>query len=335
MRFRGAGRWTIACAISISACNPPRVEVAPGPSTFLIDSLTTAAGTRRYKLFVPAGLDRSAPAMLVVMLHGCTQTADDFARGTRMNALAERDRFLVLYPEQDRAANPQACWNWFDPRHQARDRGEPSLIADMTRRVMNAYPVDPHRVFVAGISAGGIMASTVAFAYPDLYAAVGIHSAVPYGVASDVPTALSAMRGARPAGDAWKTAGYQAMGSRARVLPAIVIHGQRDAVALPRNAGDILAQWVATNDLADDGEANATVVGTRADSGATPGGHRWTRATFSTSSGQSVVELLMIAELGHAWAGGAAEATYTDLKSIDATGELIRFFNAHPRLARP
>jgi poly(hydroxyalkanoate) depolymerase family esterase len=334
MRVRRSAHWAIACAISIAACDPPRVAVAPAPSTFLSDSLTTAAGTRRYKLFVPAGMDRKAPVMLVVMLHGCTQTADDFARGTRMNLLAARERFLVLYPEQDRAANPQTCWNWFDPRHQTRDSGEPSLIADMTRRVINQYPVDPRRVFVAGISAGGIMASTVAFAYPDLYAAVGMHSAVPYGVASDVPTALSAMRGTRPTGSDWKHAGYRAMGSRARVIPAIVIHGDKDAVALPVNAASILAQWIATNDLADDGQANETVIGTRADSGVTSGGHHWTRATFSTSTGQPVIELLTIDELGHAWAGGAAEGTYTDPKSIDATGELIRFFMAHPRPAR-
>lgn len=330
--MRALGRLgAVSSVIGVAACAPsPQVEPVPMASAFHGDSLTTAAGTRRYKLFVPAGLDGRVPAMLVVMLHGCTQTADDFARGTRMNAIAERDRFLVLYPEQDRTANPQACWNWFDPQHQVRDSGEPSLIADMTRRVISQYRIDPRRVFVAGISAGGIMASTVALAYPDLYAAVGIHSAVPYGVASSVPTALGAMRGARPAGDAWKAAAYRAMGSRARVIPAIVIHGQRDPIALPVNAADILAQWIATTDLADDGRANETVLGTRGDSGTTSGGHRWTRATFSTSTGQPVVELWIIEELGHAWAGGATEGTYTDPKSVDATAEFIRFFVAHP-----
>ncbi|WP_372400590.1 PHB depolymerase family esterase (plasmid) [Azospirillum sp. HJ39] len=294
----------------------PAAAPLPDGASFVTDSYSGAAGTRTYKLYVPANHgDGLRP--LVVMLHGCTQSPDDFAAGSRMNVFAERHGILVAYPEQPASANAQRCWNWFNPEDQRRDRGEPELLAGITRRIMRDHPVDPGRVYIAGLSAGGAAAAIMGTAYPDLYAAVGVHSGLPAGAAHDLPSALAAMRqgnGGRPDG-----------ARAARPVPTIVFHGDRDAVVHPNNGDRVAAQAIAT----------ATGLRTEVQQGAAPGRRAHSRTLHTDSSGRTLCEHWSIHGAGHAWAGGSPAGSYTDPQGPDATAEMMRFFLAHRLTATP
>jgi len=189
------------------------------PGRFVDSSFTGATGTRAFKLFAPAGFEgESLP--LVVMLHGCTQDPDDFAAGTRMNELAQGDGFFVLYPAQAARSNSHKCWNWFSPADQRRGAGEPALLAGMVRHVLQTHPIDPDRVYVAGLSAGGAMAAVLAHEYPDLFAAAGVHSGVAPGAAHDVPSAFSVMKNGPTAAPPWPSAGATSWPNREREATA-------------------------------------------------------------------------------------------------------------------
>ena len=260
------------------------------------------AGSRRYKLFVPSSYcGEKLP--LVVMLHGCKQSPDDFAAGTRMNELAEKQGFLVAYPEQPSSANSSRCWNWFNADGQLRDKGEPSLIAGITRQIMASLAVDPARVFVAGLSAGGAAAAIMGSAYPDLYAAIGVHSGLACGAAKDLLSAFTAMRqGGSPQ-------------SATRPVPTIVFHGDRDSTVSPLNGDQIIAQSKAGRRL------NRTV-----SHGQSAGGIGYTRSVHADETGHRVLEQWVVHGAGHAWSGGSQAGSYTDPRGPDASREMLRFF---------
>src|SRR5471032_1812951 len=251
LRSRGPKEATAALQRALGAHAQPTPQSntdAPAvtyPGTFTTHTFANAAGHRSYKLYVPKH-HSDQPLPLVVMLHGCTQDADDFAAGTQMNALAERDGCIVAYPVQPQGANASKCWNWFKPADQRRDSGEPALIAGITREVMSKHAVDPARVFVAGLSAGGAMAAIMIQAYPDLYAAAGVHSGLPAGSARDLPSALAAMRGGLRAKSA---------APHAPARPVIVFHGDADQTVHPSNAADILRDFGAAAQRSEEGAA--------------------------------------------------------------------------------
>lgn len=298
-----------------SAADVPRTRttaVDGQPGQFVTGSYANQAGARSYKLYIPTSY-AGQPLPLVVMLHGCTQTADDFANGTRMNALAEERQCLVLYPEQTHAANRSRCWNWFKRGDQRRDEGEPAILAGMTREVIDRYRIDPGKVYVAGLSAGGAMAVVMGTAYPELYAAVGVHSGLPSGSAHDLPSAFAAMRG-RPA----SMTGRNADKPPAPPTPTIVFHGDRDKTVHPRNSEQVVSQSLAHNGAS---RADAST-----ERGQVPGGHAYTRTVHRDSTGRVVLEHWLVHEGGHAWFGGSPRGSYVDPKGPDAAREMIRFF---------
>ena len=301
------GKANLRDLVRVKPSTPAAPISVPDGAQFLADTFTNDAGSRPYKLYVPSGYRAGQEVPLVVMLHGCTQSPDDFAAGTRMNEFAEERNFLVVYPGQTASANMQKCWNWFNEGDQRRGEGEPSLIAGITRKVMAEYSVNPKRVFVAGLSAGGAAAAIMGNAYPDLYAAIGVHSGLPCGAARDMPSAFNAMR----QGAVGSPSGSQ----RRNLAPAIVFHGDRDTTVNLRN-GDVVAAQSVGNHL----------LGTRVEESQVPGGHSYTRTTRADEAGRAVVEQWVIHGAPHAWAGGSSAGSYTDPQGPDATREMVRFF---------
>ncbi|AWL06516.1 alpha/beta hydrolase family esterase [Massilia oculi] len=277
------------------------------PGRFIAGSHGGEAGSRRYKLYIPAK-PAEARRPLVVMLHGCTQNPDDFAVGTGMNALAEEFGFLVLYPEQDGRANHNRCWNWFEPGHQARDAGEPGILAGMTRDVMREFDAEPSQVFVAGMSAGGAMAAVLGAEYPELFAAIGVHSGLPAGSARDMITGLQAMK--KP--------------GRARSLreavPVIVFHGDADHVVNQGNGEAVLKQFVGAH-----AGLRATPL-QASETETTQGGRRATHRTWRDEEGRAMAEHWVVHGAGHTWAGGDAAGSHTDALGPNASREILRFF---------
>lgn len=285
------------------------------PERWTDGSFSHQGRTLAYKLYVPPHLAGSTPAPrpLILMLHGCTQNPDDFAAGTRMNDLARREGFVVVYPAQTAHANSQKCWNWFKPQHQKRGRGEPALLAALTQHIATAENVDSARIYAAGLSAGGAMADILGQTYPDVFAAVGVHSGLAAGAASDVVSALAAMR------SGGKATGAAANGASA---PVIVFHGDADSTVNPVNAKAVVTAAL--------GGSNGNQP-PRTSGGTSPGGQRYARTDYPRADGSTAVELWMLHGAGHAWSGGSASGSYTDARGVDASAEMLRFFLAHRR----
>lgn len=289
---------------------------------FITGSYTNQVGTRSYKLYVP-GCYHGQSLPLVVMLHGCQQNPDDFAAGTCMNSAAEEFQCLVVYPAQAATANQSNCWNWFKATDQLRDRGEPAIIAGITRRIIDTYCIDDRRVYIAGLSAGGAMAAVMGVTYPDLYAAIGVHSGLPYAAAHDLPSAFAAMgRGASAAGRRQQGDSGEA-NPCARAVPAIVFHGDHDTKVHPRNGDQVIAQWTSIHDT------GSTCLQMTVHQGQVPDGHAYTRDVYHDASGRSVLEQWRIHGAGHAWSGGSRIGSYSDPRGPNATREMLRFFHEH------
>jgi poly(hydroxyalkanoate) depolymerase family esterase len=306
-------------APGLGGMSPPNLRErgsrhTPDGAAFLTRNHTSAAGSRDYRLYVPAGRSGRTRA-LVVMLHGCTQTPDDFAAGTGMNELAEEHRFIVAYPRQASSANHSGCWNWFNPEDQARDLGEPSIIAGLTRTLVHEFDIDEARVFVAGLSAGGAMAAILATTYPDLYRAAGIHSGLAYGAASDLVSAFAAMRGSPlPSGARQKRPFSQSE----QFTRTIVFHGTSDQTVHPSNGEAIFSSVRGRLNGAAETKQH----------GRSPGGLAYTRKVVADPTGHPQLEHWLIDGMGHAWSGGRPDGSYTDLLGPDASREMVRFFLA-------
>ncbi|UDL94886.1 PHB depolymerase family esterase [Lichenihabitans sp. PAMC28606] len=301
-----------------SAANTTDLKADATRGSFVMRSHAERYGSRNYKLFRP-DLEKK-PTALLVMLHGCSQNPDDFAVGTRMNDIAARHNVAVVYPEQSRSANASGCWNWFEPKDQHRDAGEPGILAGLTRAIAAEFGIGPNRTFVAGLSAGGAMAAILAELYPDLYAAVGIHSGLAYGAASDMSSAFSAMQGNGGGKGGWfgqaATAETIQHSLLERAIPVIVLHGDADRTVHPHNADAIVAQIT----------ARETGLQTETETGACLSGRSFVRTLGRDAKGAIRFENWSLGGAGHAWAGGSRSGSYTDPDGPDASAEMMRFF---------
>lgn len=267
-----------------------------------------AYGERAFSLFVPSTRDTS-PVGLVMMLHGCTQDADDFATGTRMNMVAEQHNLIVVYPDQARQANQMGCWNWFRLEDQGRGAGEPALLANLVGDLAQEFGIGEDRVFVAGLSAGGAMAAILGQAYPDVFAAVGVHSGLAAGAATDVPSAYAAMRGS----------GAEVRLGNVSPVRTIVFHGTADTTVAPANADAVIQGALGSglcSEVEDPSETGATVT------------------IYRDGVGATLAEKWSLGGVAHAWSGGAPEGSHTDPTGRDASSEMVRFFLACPSKVR-
>lgn len=316
----------------------PRRPAAPTPSsigrgTWRQARFTGVAGTRSYRVYIPHGLRRTTKAPLVLALHGCGQNGMDFAAGTRFSDVADKHQFVVVYPEQAVTHNGQRCWNWFRPTHQSRAQGEPAILAGIVRRVIRetaAWRIDPDRIYVTGISAGGGMAVVLAATYPELFAAVGVHSAPPYRSASGPANALAAMQGrAAPA--------QVEAAATAAMPPMIIFQGTFDGTVRPVNGQRVADQWLSyhRHSAPAASRAKGVVIGDPRVTHASPARPATARSrrgyTVSRwyAGGRKVLELWVVEGLGHAWSGGSSKGSYSDSRGPRATTEMWRFFSAH------
>jgi len=322
---------SVLLAAVLAACGGSEPVDPASAGSFERYSYGNDAGTRTYKLFVPPGYDAARARPLIVELHGCGGDADEEARWSRFNEVAAARGLLVAYPEQDPAANGNRCWNWFLPDHQARDAGEPSLIAGITRAVMAQWNVDARRVYVGGISAGGAMADVMVATYPDLYAAAMVYAGCEYK-----GTTCTAAVAALPSEVSGELA-YQAMGAHARVVPVLVIQGDQDPVVPPPNAELVVQQFLASDDWADDGANNGSIAREplRTASGFKPGGRSYTIDEYTDSGGCLLAQRWLIAGMGHQWSNGQSDGSprdvlFTDPLGPDVTSVAVDFFLSHP-----
>jgi poly(hydroxyalkanoate) depolymerase family esterase len=295
-------------------------------SSLTTGSYTNAAGTLAYQLYVPSTYKAGTAVPLVVALHGCTESADQFRTLSRFDDVAEAKGFIVVYPEQSKSANQITCWNWFKTEHLSRDAGEPSLIAGITSWVQQHYTVDSHRTYVAGLSAGGAMASVMGATYPDLYAAIGVGSGCEYTAGA----ACAGYQSADPEQAGQRA--YKAMGAHARPMPFVIFQGDKDTTVPPINAEQDVRAGQVTADWADDGAQNGSVptLPTKTVNGQVPGGRSYTTKYYSDGHGHELAQLWMVHGMGHAWSGGNPAESYADPTGPNESAAMYDFFESHP-----
>ena len=287
-----------------------------------------------YFIYTPTTYHVGKAVPLLVMLHGCTQTAKDFAAGTRINLLAEQYGFIVVYPQQTRKANRTLCWNWFRSTHQFRNRGEPARIAHIVQAICQntlQWTIDNNQIYVVGASAGAAMAVILGATYPDIFAAIGVHSGVEYQAVTSIISALKMMRHGGPDPVLQGRRAFEAMESYKRVVPTIVFQGTHDRVVPPINGDQVVQQWMQTNHLASHGLFLADFKNpTTTTSGQVPGGYAYTVYSWKDSRGKEIQTYWKIHGLGHAWSGGSPNGSHTDPRGPNASEAMYQFFMNHP-----
>jgi poly(hydroxyalkanoate) depolymerase family esterase len=318
--------------IVISAFALVFLNTAAYGGVWVTGTVKNSFGSLEYKLWVASAGRNNEAVPLVLMLHGCTQTPEDLAALSRMNDLADKHNLLVAYPIQTAAANPLKCWNWFDPKHQSRDAGEPALIAAVVQQVSASYKVDAKRVYAVGISAGGAMAVVMGASYPELFAGLGVIAGTEYKAGLTVEGGLAAMKQGGPDPNQQGLIAFQSIqkspgGSKKR-MPVIAFHGTKDPYLNPLNTEQVIAQWAETNDYLDDGKANdsVSIKAPNETKGVVPNGYRYTKYRYQDSNGQLLMEKWIVEGLGHAWPGSPITNQFADPKAPDATAEMWRFF---------
>jgi poly(hydroxyalkanoate) depolymerase family esterase len=321
----GARLGIAAALLAIAAA------ILPGGATAATGSLTSGdytgpEGTQHYELYVPSSYQPGTAVPLVVALHGCTQTGDQFRLLSRWDAQAEAKGFVVVFPQQDQSANFLKCWNWFQDAHMHRAAGEPARLAALTRSIEQSYSVDPHRVYAAGLSAGGAMASVMAATYPDLFAAIGVGSGCEYAATA----ACAGYKSADPVQAARQA--YTEMGSRARPMPFIAFQGSADTTVPPVNADQLVQQWLGTADLADDAAQNRSVrtFAAKTTRGRSAGGRSYTVRTYVDKQRAVLAQYWTVTGMPHAWSGGSPAQQYSDAAGPDETAAMYAFFQSHP-----
>ena len=295
--------------------SPKAAATRPAPGTFEAGRFIGAQGELQYKLYTPIGSARRRMPLLV-MLHGCGQSADDFATGTRMNSLADEFGFLVLYPEQSPTRNLARCWNWHRQEDGKRGHGEAAAIAALTRNIAAPTHANPARIYIAGLSAGAAAAAITASIYPELYVAVGCHSGILPGKMRTLACALATMRQGARASETGKTR---------RPRPTIVFHGDQDQTVHPSNADSFL------NHLR---RSSAKPLQSSVEHGS-EGGRTYTRTVHGHRGDAPLLENWTVHQSGHAWSGGNRAGSFTDPGGPDASREMVRFFLARKRAVRP
>lgn len=292
------------------------------------------AGSRPYFVYTPANYQVGTAVPLIVMLHGCTQTPADFAAGTQMDQLADQKQFIVVYPQQTSTYNQEKCWNWFDSADQSRGSGEPAIIAGIVQAVEQTpsqWTIDTHRIYAAGLSAGAAMTVILGATYPDIFAAIGVHSGLEYQAATSSTDAYTALRQGGPDPAQQGQAAYNAMGSAARVVPTITFHGTSDYLVYPINGEQVVRQWMQTDHLASRNAYSASFNSpTSTTNGQVAGGHTYSVYTWNNNNGNEVQEYWLVNGMGHSWSGGSSSGTYTDPQGPGATQAIYNFFMSHP-----